>query len=285
MKYMDSWVGMGSFTSSVILIVSACEGRKNSFDPSASIPEMKEIHMGIKVVRGLEDRHLHAGRAHDILCKLVSRIDKIPTEEASNLTSPATSNFSASSSDSPLFPHLRTNVENNLNTQRRKIAKKPNHQAQATQLCANLANLPICTNDLANHKFYSTPTVNANALTGMETVLPGAGFDFNPTPALAQPPAQYQAPVPPQPQFVQPGIGLKNEYNLLGMNNPLGDYNMLNGSTYPDIFTAPQSTEDMNPSAQDPVQQQQQQDLWSLLPNSTYNPDSEDWAKFFKYTQ
>ncbi|TIB71204.1 hypothetical protein E3Q22_04458, partial [Wallemia mellicola] len=273
-KIMDSWIGIGSFTSSVILIVSACEGRRNSTDPSAPIPEMKgwvEINMGIQVVKELEARHLHAGRAHDILRKLVNSIGQISTEESPNTTSRATSNFSASSSlsiDSNLF--LGGTARNTSRPQqRRKIAKKPSHTRKDTY---NLESLPMSTNDLATHIFYpdmvndtATTENTTTSLTEManlvdQGVFPSGNFDFT---------APTSSEVMPQSTFVQPPTSQMpkgyNDVNMAGINT-LTDYDMLgNSNPLTNMFTS-SPEDDTKPSVtQDAVPQQ---DLWSLLPDS-----------------
>ncbi|TIB67117.1 hypothetical protein E3P77_01859 [Wallemia ichthyophaga] len=306
--YMDSWIGMGSFTSSVILIVSACEGRRNgethsninsNTNPHRHTPEMKDIDMGIAVVRKLEDRHLHAGRAHDVLRKLRSRIDSIPVN-AGDAKDAGRGDCSASVSPSTT---TSTGTGEGDGKQRRKIAKKPSHFVQGARggqgntinhanhpspNYHNLASLPICTNDLANHNFYPTPTP--------PTASPACGgFEFDPIQleaySEAQTKAQVQLQIQPQPQpqpQLQPQLqtqsqphphslaGLQSEYNMLEMDRipPYTNTPTYDGySAYPhylldDMFPAPQ----------------REQDLWSMLPNSTYNPNSEDWATFFKYT-
>ncbi|TIC60722.1 hypothetical protein E3Q01_04460 [Wallemia mellicola] len=73
-----------------------------------------------------------------------------------------------------------------------------------------------------------------------------------------------------------------NDVNMAGINT-LTDYDMLgNSNPFTNMFTS-SPEDDTKPSVtQDAVPQQ---DLWSLLPDSTYNTQSEDWTNLFRFTQ
>lgn len=250
--------------------------------------------MGMKIVKDLEIRYLPAGRAHDVFKKL-AKFGTLPVNGSSGIPSPATSNFSTTSTnsyESPLLQQLKFN--NDIDTQRntldnssnrnRKIAKKPSH---GRNMSSYLANLPISTNDLANHMFYQAPGYSFNDMS-TSNILSSAPlpndfqnmkYDFT-TP---QPTTTSSAST-----FFSPS---QNEYektmsmNLLNpteepTNNLFTGIGSLAQSEY-DNFKMENYNQNLAATTSSPPM-----DMWSLVPQSVYDITSDEWAQFFQtFTQ